>query len=135
MDESSADLRDEHGKMESRCDLGGRPGHELQAPDGERREGMVWTSFTGLNETFEVDGADGCWNDRFVELENSYWNMAGGKRTPEACQNMKDASTCKKPCVIDGVEYGSFTEAGEALGLTRPGAKFRANNPKAPKRK
>ena len=67
MDERSDDIRNQPGQVEGRHDLGRGQGYELQAPDGERRTGMVWQTTRQLNETFQVDGPDGFWTERYID--------------------------------------------------------------------
>jgi hypothetical protein len=127
MDESSADLRDEHGKVEGSFDLGGGPGHELQAPDGERREGMVWESFVGLNETFGIDGTPGMWVDRYMKSEPvCYGPVKGSKQDREHVRRRSEAMKkhfaenqhhISKPVTVDGVTYPSQLAGARALNI------------------
>ena len=94
MDELSDDLHDQPGKVESRYDLGGRPGYELQAPDGERRDGMVWLDFEGLNKVFNIDGPAGAWTERYAE-GTTQSGFAGRKHTAETRAKMSQSQKGK----------------------------------------
>ncbi len=100
MAKRSEHIRNEHGEVEGCFDLGGRPGYEFQAPDGERRDGMVWVSFEGLNDAFDIEGVPGEWIERY------------GRTWDRGSHNSQKYT-------FDGVTYPTMTEAAEALGVTR----------------
>ena len=108
MDERSDDLRNQSGKVEGGYDLGRRQGYELQAPDGERRAGMVWQDARALNETFQIDAPEGFWTERYID--GKMQGQGGGR--------------CK-PVTWEGVEYDSIQALANHMGVSRPAALMR----------
>lgn len=137
MGRASDDLHDKHGKVEGCIDLGGRPGYELQAPDGERREGMVWFSFRSLDETFGLEhNGEGCWMERYLYTQRCNWGKLtqfkpGHKHTEESKRRMSESHSGKvlteqhkqrvsqalgRTITYKGKEYHSIREAARQTG-------------------
>ena len=121
MDELSDDLHDQPGKVESRYDLGRRPGYELSSPDGERRDGMVWLDFEGLNKVFNIDGPAGGWVERYIEcrpLGNSKPHDEEWNRNISEAKKGRDSGR-GIPVEFKGKVYKSQAEAARQCGCSK----------------
>ena len=125
MDAASNDIHNEPGQVESGRDLGRGQGDELPPVNRERRAGMVWISFEGLNETFQCDGPPGCW----ITEEEAQPVALGcpGSKWPRDEAWRKAISDAKKgrdsnrgrPVVFRGKEYKSQAEAARQCGCSK----------------
>ena len=97
---------------------------------------MVWVSFVGLNETFNVEGSDGYWEERYITTQASLWGSQtqfrpGHRHSQELKNKMSESHTGKtlsekhkqnvskslgKTITYKGEEYHSIREASRQTG-------------------